>query len=110
MNCLKRLLLALTILAVGGMLLYASFPAANRVRQQLRTARENWLTQTQHLAEAFACKEIVTTQVRDLKSQVRERESASGSDSSIAPLLNTNGFSELSPDAKERLRAANQHT
>ena len=106
MNCFKRLLLALTILAVGGMLLFASLTAATSARQQLRTAGENWLTETQLLADAYARKETVTTHARDLKNQVRERESASGSDSLITPLLSTNGLSGLSLDAKERLQAA----
>src|SRR5881396_1822855 len=106
MNCLNRLLLALTILALGGTLLFASVRSANRARQQLRSASVNWLTQTQRLAEACARKETLTTQVRDLKSQLREREPGSGADSPLGPLLGTNGLSGLSPEAKERLWAA----
>ena len=41
MNFLNRLLAALTILALGGTLLFASVRSVNRARQQLRSARVN---------------------------------------------------------------------
>src|SRR5207247_10818166 len=85
---------------------FASVRSVNHARQQLRSARVNWLTQAQRLAEAYARKEILTIQVRDLKSQLLEREPGIGADSPLGPLLGANGLPGLSPEAKERLWAA----
>lgn len=103
---MKKLLLALMILASAGAGLFALNHAAAHGRQQLQAEQTAWRTQAEALAQAQAEQAVLTAKLRDLQRQGQASAPAATLDPALADSLLTNNLPPGSPELQEKLLAA----
>src|SRR5437762_6919304 len=101
---MKRLFLALAILAAGMSLFCVFRTSAIRLGNESSMTSQAWLTQSQALAQARARQIELTARIRELKEVVLAHPHDSG-ESALANSIITNGTSRLAPEVRERLLA-----
>jgi hypothetical protein len=102
---MKRLLLALTILAAGAAVFCVFRSSAARLRNESSERRDAWQAQTQLLDRARVRHAELTTRIRELKQTLLVQPQSGGADSELANMIATNGTNHLTPEARERLLA-----
>src|SRR5438876_4751810 len=101
---MKRLFLALAILAAGMSVFCAFRTSAIRFRNESSMTSQAWLTQSQALAQARARRIELTARIRELKDVVLAQPHDNG-ESALVNSIMTNGASRLTPEIRERLLA-----
>lgn len=102
---MKRILLAISILSVGGAGLLALNSAVQQAQRELRLNEAAWQTQTQQLALVESQHTTLTRLVADSKRELRGRQAGRfAGESPLAALLRLEQFERLTPEEQEQLR------
>ena len=100
---MKKILLALTILAVGASAFHAARQDAAQLQQNVQAANEAWQIHTQQLAAAQTEQAGLTERVRELKQTLAQTPAAA--DITLWTALQTNRADRLPRQLRERVLA-----
>lgn len=102
---MKRIVLALLVMFVGGLGLFTVNSAAYRARLELRSQQAGWQIQTQHWAVVESQYTTLTRQVAEAKRELRERQAGRFTgESPLAALVRWHQPERLTLEQQEQLR------
>src|SRR5580765_3612918 len=102
---MKRIFLALTILAMTLAVLSALNSTAARSRQQLRSDQTTWRAQTRELAAVQTEQAALAEKVRELKRKLGAGPVTAVLDPALAEFLASNDIQSASPEMQDKLLA-----
>jgi hypothetical protein len=101
---MKRILLALTILAAGGLAFSMLHASAARSNAESSLSRDALVAERESFAQAQMRHTDLTTRIRELKHELAAQPHIAV-ETELADLIGTNGTAHLTPEIRERLLA-----